>query len=478
MRERNHIIAETAKADLANQVGLFLAHQNGQQASRKMIRQVVVPMPRVDPLRWLHAQEAATKIYWSPRDGDVQVAAVGEADSCNCAPPGNLSQLRQHLAPILHSCDASVRYYGGFRFDWTMQREKAWETLGAYNFVLPRLELRCYPDRTQLICNLVMPRDQVYSEAIVSRITRLAPSESGPLPKVATPVARSVRPGQAMWRDMVEWALHTFSTSNLDKVVLAREALFTFAEPLCAETLLARLQSGTPNCFHFCFQRDGAAAFVGASPERLFRRCGRNIATEAVAGTRPRGSSAVDDARLLDELLQSEKDRREHEYVRISLREQLSALAEQIALDPEPSEMKLTYGRHLVSRMQATLRENVTTLDVLAALHPTPAVGGYPCREAIEAIRDQEPFDRGWYAGPVGWIGRNAAEFAVAIRSGLVRSNTLALFSGAGIVEGSTPESEWDEIEHKIIDFAKVLGLAEYHSQRNEGEIYCDRRQA
>lgn len=465
MSERDHIIAETAKAELAIRVGSVLARQNGHQASHKMIRQVAVPMPRVDPLRWLHAQKGATKIYWSPRDGDVHVAAVGEADSCICAPPGNLSQLRQHLSPILQSCNTSVRYYGGFRFDSTMQREKAWESFGAYNFVLPRMELRCYGDRTQLICNLVMPRDRVHSEAIVSQVARLAFPEAGPFPKIATPVARSMRPGQAMWRDMVEWALQTFSTTSLDKVVLAREALFTFAEPLCAEALLARLQSGTPNCFHFCFQRDGATAFVGASPERLFRRRGRNIATEAVAGTRPRGSSAVDDARLLDELLQSEKDRREHEYVRISMREQLGALAEQIALDPEPSEMKLTYGRHLVSRMQATLRENVTTLDVLAALHPTPAVGGYPCREAIVAIRDQEPFDRGWYAGPVGWIGRDASEFAVAIRSGLVRSNTLALFSGAGIVEGSEPESEWDEIEHKIIDFAEVLGLAEQHTQ-------------
>lgn len=465
MSDRNHIVAERAKADLAAQVRLILTRQNGREASDNIIRQVVVSMPHTEALRWLHAQQDATKIYWSPRDGEVQVAAVGEADSCTCAPPGKLSQLRQHLAPILQSCDISTRYYGGFRFDWEMQREKAWEAFGAYTFVLPRLELRCYPDRTQLICNLVMPQDQAHSEAIVSQITRLASSEAEPFPKIATPVTRSVRPGQAMWREMVEWALHTFSTSNLDKVVLAREALFTFAEPLCAEALLARLQSGTPNCFHFCFQRDGATAFVGASPERLFRRHGRNIATEAVAGTRPRGNSAVDDARLLDELLQSEKDRREHEYVRISLREQLGALAEQLVLDPEPSEMKLTYGRHLVSRMQATLREHVTTLDVLAALHPTPAVGGYPCREAIEAIRDQEPFDRGWYAGPVGWIGRNAAEFAVAIRSGLVRSNTLALFSGAGIVEGSAPESEWDEIEHKIIDFAEVLGLATHRTQ-------------
>lgn len=96
---------------------------------------------------------------------------------------------------------------------------------------------------------------------------------------------------------------------------------------------------------------------------------------------------------------------------------------------------------------------------MLLALHPTPAVGGYPTREALAAIRKLEPFERGWYAGPVGWMSRASSEFAVAIRSGLVRSDTLTLFSGAGIVSGSEPQAEWDEIEHKIGDFTNVLGL-------------------
>jgi menaquinone-specific isochorismate synthase len=101
----------------------------------------------------------------------------------------------------------------------------------------------------------------------------------------------------------------------------------------------------------------------------------------------------------------------------------------------------------------------VTAVELLAALHPTPAVGGVPRDAALGAIRAQEPFDRGWYAGPVGWIGADAAEFAVGIRSGLVWPDRLALYSGAGIVEGSVPDREWDEIEQKIADFAAVLGL-------------------
>ena len=145
--------------------------------------------------------------------------------------------------------------------------------------------------------------------------------------------------------------------------------------------------------------------------------------------------------------------------MRQSIIERLNPLCETLGIDALPSEMTLAQGRHLVSRIEGLLAEGVTTLDILETLHPTPAVGGTPRPDALDAIRRLEPFDRGWYAGPVGWIGPDAAEFAVALRCGLVWPRRLSLFSGAGIVSGSTPEAEWDEIEHKIVSFTQVLGL-------------------
>jgi menaquinone-specific isochorismate synthase len=126
--------------------------------------------------------------------------------------------------------------------------------------------------------------------------------------------------------------------------------------------------------------------------------------------------------------------------------------------------MKLARGRHLRSKVRGTLEDGVTDAALLDAMHPTPAVGGHPRSEALEQIRTLEPFDRGWYAGPVGWIGQEASEFAVGIRSGLVRGRTLALFSGAGIVAGSVPEEEWAEIEQKIGDFTGIFGLEQGHA--------------
>ncbi len=122
-----------------------------------------------------------------------------------------------------------------------------------------------------------------------------------------------------------------------------------------------------------------------------------------------------------------------------------------------PSELALQRKRHLRSEITATLHESTSPLNVLNALHPTPAVGGTPTRTARAFIREHESFDRGWYAGPVGWMKQDAAEMLVAIRSALVDRDTLTLYSGAGIVEGSDPASEWDEIENKLADFKAAL---------------------
>ncbi len=145
--------------------------------------------------------------------------------------------------------------------------------------------------------------------------------------------------------------------------------------------------------------------------------------------------------------------------MKVGIEEALRPLCTELEAEDGVSEMKLASRRHLVSRVRGELREGVTDADVLRALHPTPAVGGYPGEVALEGIRELEPFDRGWWAGPVGWVGADASEFAVGIRSGLVRGRTLALFSGAGIVPGSRAEEEWAEVEQKIGDFTGAFGL-------------------
>lgn len=429
------------------------------QTSDARIIRVEVPAPEVDPLAWLHAQPHAQKLYWSGRDDGVAIAGVEAADGCVGATRADVDRLQARQMGVAPLEDDRVRYYGGFRFDAEAEPDAAWASFGTYRFVLPRFELARRRGETVLACNLVLPRDGAHGPRILSRIAALAfPLHRTP-GRLPLPVTRHDHPGPDAWRRDVEQALRAFRRTALEKVVLARKAVFGFAERLDPALLLFHLQAATPNCFHFCFQPVCEAAFVGASPERLFRREGGRIVSEAVAGTRPRGASASVDARLLEELMGSDKEQREHGYVRRNISETLAAFCDALDVDARASEMKLARGRHLYSGIEGVLHDGVQTLDVLRALHPTPAVGGYPKEAARQAIRRLEGFDRGWYAGPVGWIGREKAEFAVAIRSGLVRPGRLSLFSGAGLVEGSMPEGEWREIEQKISDFVNVLGL-------------------
>ncbi|MFQ5572555.1 MAG: chorismate-binding protein, partial [Rhodothermales bacterium] len=300
---------------LSSQVRRLLTERNGHRAGDKHIARVVLPLRAVDPFQWLQAQDDASKLYWSSREDDGETAAVGLADVCDHPTAADFESLRHDLAPVLASCDAEVRYYGGMRFDLAQPAGDTWAAFGAYRFVLPRFELHCRDDHATLICNLVLPGDQAHVEAILAQVDRLAFPGPGRVNAVPMPVSREDRPDAAGWRRSIEWALTVFGETRLDKVVFAREASFGFGEALDPVGLLKNLKAGTPGCFHFYFQPEDGVAFVGASPERLFRRQGRIVDSEAVAGTRPRGTSATDDARLLEELLHSDKDRREHEYV-------------------------------------------------------------------------------------------------------------------------------------------------------------------
>ena len=449
-----------ARWELAGKVSRVLFGGTDAGPGEHLVR-LAVPLEDTDSLFWLREQQLYPRTYWLGRDG-LEVASVGAADLQVGEPMEGPSALRKRLELLDSLENTDARYYGGFRFDPSAEADENWRPFGAYRFVLPRFELHCNGDASELVCNLVLPRDAGRSAEVLAQLEDLTvPQETpGRDPNLLPPlISRTDSPGWGGWKANVERSLENFSEGRLDKVVLARRADFGFDGDLDAIRLMEELREATPGCFRFCVEPEEGVSFVGASPERLFRREGRNILSEAVAGTRPRGASEADDEELREELLGSEKDRSEHAYVRRSISETLGPLCEELEADESLSEMKLARGRHLVSKVRGTLREGVTDADVLGALHPTPAVGGQPKGVALGEIREMEPFDRGWYAGPVGWIGGGGAEFAVGIRSGLVQGSTLQLFSGAGIVAGSVPEREWAEIEQKIGDFTRMFGL-------------------
>ena len=422
-----------------------------------------VPIAATDPLAWLSAQPHPLKTYWRDRELKFEVAGVGKADMLSGrAGVDNPSALFRRLTRYLNDDPGACRYYGGFRFRTRMLPDTRWAHFGSYYFVIPRFEIIRRGQRSYFACNyLWKPDDPEESyQACMNELLRL----NWQMPEVAvtlpTLVERKDFPDKTRWKQNIQSALRLMNDRQIEKIVLARRADLTFLEHLEPLRLLAGIQQANARAFYFCFQPDHAHAFIGGTPERLYRRVGRKIFSEAVAGTRPRGTSEHQDIQMQQELLQSEKDLREHRFVLESIRQSFESVCETVESTDRIAVLKLDKLQHLYATLTGILNPDIDDGQILTSLHPTPAVGGVPKVEAIREIEQLENFDRGWYAGPVGWVSRNAAEFAVAIRSGLVEANRLYLYSGAGIVPGSSPETEWEEIESKIANYLKVLGYA------------------
>ncbi|KAF3522235.1 hypothetical protein F2Q69_00051609 [Brassica cretica] len=212
------------------------------------------------------------------------------------------------------------------------------------------------------------------------------------------------------------------------------------------------------DAYQFCLQPPGAPAFIGNTPERLFQRNQLGVCSEALAATRPRSASTARDMEIERDLLTSPKDDLEFSIVRENIREKLNSICDKVVVKPQKTVRKLARVQHLYSQLAGRLRREDDEFDILAALHPTPAVCGLPAEEARLLIKEIESFDRGMYAGPIGFFGGKESEFAVGIRSALVEKGLGALiYAGTGIVAGSNPTSEWNELDLKISQFTKSI---------------------
>jgi menaquinone-specific isochorismate synthase len=259
-----------------------------------------------------------------------------------------------------------------------------------------------------------------------------------------------------MWIAGVEKALDLIRRKELEKIVLARTCTLELETAPDPFALAAALKEKAQGAFVFCIQSD-TEAFLGATPERLFARNQRQIFSEAIAGTRRRGKTAEEDQHLAEELLASEKDLREFSPVQTYLRNALSPLCTTPPTFTPISIHQTQNVQHLYSRCSAKLKETATDEEILLNLHPTPALCGTPKEKAYSVIRELEPFERGLYGGAIGWSTPEASEWVVGIRSCLIKEKTATLFSGTGIVEGSDPEEEWEELNQKIKLYEEVF---------------------
>jgi isochorismate synthase len=459
-----------------------LAEGRGRARERggRILVSVIEPIQTVDPLHVYAAAHGAERAYWrhherrTPSPHAQSLAGIGAAHVIEADGPERFRAVAAAWRDLVEGALISTHpgsippqgagplLLGGFSFDALQPRTPTWEGFHDAGFTLPRFTVAQYGDGCWLTTSAVL-----YPATDVEALTEQMLRERSELLRNAThhddtrieepeaPVLVDIMPAED-WQSMVARTSAEIRQGHFTKVVLARQARARASGHFDAARTLARLRHGYPDSFHFALTRAGAEGgrtFLGASPERLLRLHDRVVETSSLAGSIRRGATAEEDERLGETLLDSAKDRREHAVVADMLRDALSPVCRDLSIPFPPSLLRLANVQHLYTPIRGTLNNGQTILDLVERLHPTPAVGGFPRMQAMQAIREREQFDRGWYAGPVGWIDRRGeGEFAVAIRSALVdqAGREALLFAGCGIVRDSDPEAEYAESRLKM----------------------------
>lgn len=252
-------------------------------------------------------------------------------------------------------------------------------------------------------------------------------------------------------RQAIDSVLQAIHRHQVQKVVLAQTRSIPLSHPLPLAPLLRQLHQIYPECTVFSFSLGEGSTFLGASPERLVSLRRGCFLIDALAGSVPRGLTPAQDHQLGQQVLASAKDRDEHDLVVTGILRQLARLGLKGSFPAVPHLLKLSTIQHLHTPIQGCVSQDLTALDLVAALHPTPAVAGTPTDLACDLIRRWEGFDRSLYAAPLGWIdAQGEGEFVVGIRSALLEPSRLCLFAGAGIVKDSDPEREIAEVHLKL----------------------------
>jgi isochorismate synthase len=349
---------------------------------------------------------------------------------------------------------------GGFAFDGANERAPEWSAFPVGRLVIPQIVVRRHHGVSTLTA-AVEAAPGADARHIVERL-RSALDERPPTPSPAadSPKNSYDSGATAEWLAAVQRAAADVRSGRFAKLVLARRRRVSLRRVLCVESALRRMRGADPNAFVFAFAR-GDRTFVGASPERLVTLSAGRFAVDALAGTSRRGTTPDEDARLATALLSDPKERAEHATVVDAIRSLLADVSAELIVPVEPVLRTMRNVHHLWTPMSGQIDVHNGVLGLVDRLHPTPAVAGWPRVEAITAIREREGFDRGWYAGPVGWVDANGeGTFAVAIRSALIGPDEALLYAGCGIMGNSDAAAEFAETELKFRTMAAALGLA------------------
>ncbi len=433
-----------------------------------------VRCPAVPLLHFLRYARGMERFYWESTATAITFAGVGVAVSYSATGANPYASLKADFAELYRTAEiegnaeVGARLVGGFSFDPTARKDTLWNAFPDGYFAVPRFQLTRTGDDNWLTINrFVTDVDAEWGALQDERDALLqwietATDEGSPLPSLVNLRERTV---ETEWSAQIERIRQAIHSGQAQKVVLARTVDVTFADSPDLLTALTNLANRYANTYRFLLEPVPGQAFYGATPELLIALDNRRLKTAGVAGSRRRGPTEETDNALGTELLNSAKDQHEHRVVVDTIRQRLQPVTDALSIPTEPRLMKLANIQHLYTPIEGTLTNDAHILDVVARLHPTPALGGSPAEVALPLIAELERDSRGWYGAPVGWIDhRGDGMFAVAIRSALGVGRQSRFYAGAGIMGDSDPHSEWQETGVKLIPMLNAHGIAEQTS--------------
>lgn len=439
-------------------------------ASNVLIR----PAPAGRATALVDANIGHTTVFWEQdAAGGSEASTIVGLDTAallRASGPGRLADMVARQSTIFSSLrmDASagsaaarlVRFFGGSAFSTGRDGSGCWEDFGDSTFVLPRVlyverggaaefvivDLPGAPGGTPRTLEVLESALAVASQASVSSADRDGVD-------VGSVVSSRDSAGPLEFERLVESAQAEIAAGVVQKVALARRVTLTLERAPRIGALLERLRLTAPGATRFAF-RIGERTFVGGTPECLVKRSGSLVETEALAGTAAKSSEAA------RELFASGKDQEEHRYVVDAIRQALAPVCSRLDVASAPHIKELPRLLHLCTPISGELDAPLNVLELVARLHPTPAVCGAPTEEAFRFIVRHEAAPRGWYAAPFGWVDQTGdGHFVVGLRSALLHGKNVHLYAGAGIVRASEPRLEYEETELKLESIRSALGL-------------------
>jgi menaquinone-specific isochorismate synthase len=350
--------------------------------------------------------------------------------------------------------------FGGFSFDPTKKSTGTWDHFPESKFYLPKYMLSIENGHARFTTNLLVTAidepEKIYEHIMVEKKKLLHLNNDDSYMMTHDFTVEEIEVEE--WMESVATVISHINEGKLEKAVLARELKLFSEKAFHIASILHHLEQQQPNSYLFAME-SGAATFVGATPERLIKKEDEQLLSTCLAGSIRRGNSKEEDKRLEIELLKDVKNLEEHQFVVQMITQELNQVCKSITTASHPAIFKAKDIQHLYTPIVGMVKDNVHLLSIVERLHPTPALGGFPQDKALVEIREQELLDRGWYAGPIGWIdGAGNGEFAVAIRSGLIQQNEASLFAGCGIVGKSEPSKEYEETQIKFKPMLTAIG--------------------